>query len=287
VGQTRRDPRLMPWLPELFTAPALARIWEDERRRRLELVPFFAGVMTGETGALVESFAGAPELHHPARGRVKGVAAFERFVSEMRTWLAEHSATAEDVDFVLTPGRGVEELILHLDTDNGRIELPVAVASDHDERGRIVEQRIYFSSWPLTGGHAIRPPVLQPSPGLDEPDVVGDYQRALAAGDADAVMAAFEPDASVREPAGRDYTHHGVDALRALYERFFSNGGGIPLEHCAVTDDGRGCALEYNVVAWGRATLPPQAGLAVYVRGDSGRLAAARIYDDADPPLTR
>ena len=27
------------------------------------------------------------------------------------------------------------------------------------------------------------------------------------------------------------------------------------------------------------------AGLAVYVRGDDGRLAAARIYDDADPPL--
>jgi hypothetical protein len=277
----------MPWLPELFSAPALARIWEDERRRRLALVPFFAGVMTGETRALVKSFAGAPELHHPVRGRVKGVPAFERFVSELRAWLAEHSATAEDVDFVLTPGCGVEELILQLDTDNGRSELPVAVASDHDERGLIVEQRIYFSSWPLTGGHAIRPPVLQPRPGLDEPDVVGGYQRALAAGDADAVMAAFEPDASVREPAGRDYTHHGADQLRALYERFFSNGGGIPLEHCAVTDDGRACALEYNVVAWGRTTLPPQAGLAVYVRGDSGRLAAARIYDDADPPLTR
>ena len=54
-----------------------------------------------------------------------------------------------------------------------------------------------------------------------------------------------------------------------------------------MTDDARACALEYNVVAWGRTTLPPQAGLAVYVRGDSGKLAAARIYDDADPPLTR
>jgi SnoaL-like domain len=277
----------MPWLPELFTAPALARIWEDERRRRLALVPFFAGVMTGETGALVESFAAVPELHHPVRGRVKGVAEFERFVSELRTWLTQHNAAAEDVDFVLTPGRGVEELILRLDADHGRTELPVAVASDHDERGRIVEQRIYFSSWPLTGSHAIRPPVLQPRPGLDEPDVVGEYQRALAAGDADAVMATFEPDASVREPAGRDYTHDGADEVRALYERFFSNGGGIPLEHCAVTDDGRACALEYNVVAWGRTPLPPQAGLAVYVRGESGRLAAARIYDDADPPLTR
>jgi hypothetical protein len=30
--------------------------------------------------------------------------------------------------------------------------------------------------------------------------------------------------------------------------------------------------------------LPPEAGLAVYVRGDSGKLAAARVYDDSDPP---
>ena len=71
----------------------------------------------------------------------------------------------------------------------------------------------------------------------------------------------------------------------AFYERLFSNGGGIPLEHCSVIDDGRTCALEYNVVRWGRTELPPEAGVAVYVRGESGKLAAARIYDDADPPL--
>ena len=29
----------------------------------------------------------------------------------------------------------------------------------------------------------------------------------------------------------------------------------------------------------------PAAGLAVYVRGASGKLASARVYDDADPPL--
>ncbi len=114
---------------------------------------------------------------------------------------------------------------------------------------------------------------------------MAEYQAALAAGDLDAIVAAFEPDGYAREPAGGQHVHSGPDGLRAFYELLFSNGGGIPLEHCALIDDGRACALEYNVVRWGKTELPPQAGVAVYVRGESGRLAAARIYDDVDPPL--
>ena len=56
-------------------------------------------------------------------------------------------------------------------------------------------------------------------------------------------------------------------------------------EACALVDDGRACALEYNVARWGKTQLPPQAGVAVYVRGQSGKLAAVRIYDDVDPPV--
>jgi hypothetical protein len=200
--------------------------------------------------------------------------------------VAERNVTIEDVNFIVTPRRGVEEVVLHLDGDDGRIELPLALAADRAQDARIIELRVYFSTWPLTGGHAIRPPVLQPEPELAEADVVAEYQRALAAGDVEAAVATFEPDGYMREPAGGAYIHRGTDELRALYERFFSNGGGIPLEHCTVTDDGRACALEYNVVAWGRTQLPPEAGIAVYVRGDSGKLAIARVYDDSDPPLS-
>ena len=41
------------------------------------------------------------------------------------------------------------------------------------------------------------------------------------------------------------------------------------LELCAVTDDGRACAVEYNV------GTPPGAGIAVFLRGTP----TARIYD--------
>jgi hypothetical protein len=271
-------------MPELFSARVLADIEAKRGQQPLSAVPYFEGLMTGDIEALVGSFAPEPEVHHPVRGRVKGVRAFERFVAGQRVWLAERNARVEPVDLVVTPQRAIEEVILHLDGAEGHAELPVAIATDRDG-ARIIELRIYFSTWPLTGRHAIRPPLLQPNPDVHEADIVGEYQRALAAGDVEAAVAAFEPDGYVREPAGGAHVHRGSDEQRELYELFFSNGGGIPLEHCTATDDGRACALEYNVVQWGRTPMPPEAGIAVYVRGESGKLAAARIYDDSDPPL--
>jgi SnoaL-like domain len=221
----------------------------------------------------------------PVRGRIRGEGAFRRWVTDMTSWMAAHDVEVENVNFLITDPRGIEELVLHFDGNGARLALPMAFAAEHAEDGRVTELRLYFSTWPLNGRHATRPPLLQPDLDLGEPDVVGEYQRALATGDVEAILATFEPDGYMREPAGDTYVHRGTDELRALYETFFSNGGGISLEHCAVTDDGRACALEYNVVAWGRTEMSPEAGLAVYVRGDSGRLAAARVYDDAEPPL--
>ncbi|WP_454860074.1 nuclear transport factor 2 family protein [Promicromonospora soli] len=274
----------MPWLPELFSAKYVAEL-SRHHSSPLAAVPFFDGVTSGEVDALVGSFAGEPELHHPVRGRVKGRDAFRRFIETMSEELRAGACTVEDVDLVVTPHRTVEEVVLRYDTGQGRIELPVAIVTERSDAG-LHELRMYFSTWPITGSHANRPPLLQPDETATESGVVGDYQRALAAGDVEATVAAFEPEATVREPAGGQYVHRGEQELRALFTSFFSNGGGIPLEHCTVTDDGRACALEYNVVRWGVTDLPPEAGVAVYVRGESGLLSAARIYDDSNPPLS-
>ncbi len=274
----------MPWVPELFSAPVRARL-EAERREKMVAVPFFAGLMTGEIDALVKSFAGEPEVHDPVRGRVRGARAFAAYVAETTAGLTERNVSVERVDHGIIERGGFEEVVLNLDGDGGRVGLPVAVAADRGPNGRIGEVRLYYSTWPLTGRHAHRPPLLQADPELSEPDVVGVYQRALAAGDLDAVLAAFEPDGYAREPAGADHVHSGPEDLRRFYAWLFSNDGGIPLEHCSVIDDGRASALEYNVVRWGQTELSPEAGMAVYVRGPNGGLAAARIYDDCDPPL--
>lgn len=275
----------MPWAPELFSAPALARVEEHRRRDALVSVPFFDGVMTGELDALVRSFAGQPELHHPFRGRIAGERAFEAFATQLDEWLRQRNVSVEEIETARVAQRGFDEVVLHLDADGRRVDLPVAIVADKRSDGRILELRMYFSSWPLTGRHANRPPVLQPDAQVRESDIVAEYQRALSTGDVEAIVSAFEPDGYAREPAGGEWIHQGSDGLRGFYELLFSNGGGIPLEHCALVDDGRACALEYNVIRWGRTALMPQAGVAVYVRGESGKLAAARIYDDVDPPI--
>lgn len=76
----------MPWWPELFSAPALQRA-EEKWQRELDTVPFFDGLLAGEFDALIGSFAGEPELHHPVRGRIRGARAFETYVTETNAWL--------------------------------------------------------------------------------------------------------------------------------------------------------------------------------------------------------
>ena len=276
----------MPFIPELFSAPALARI-EERRHARLTAVPFFDGLMTGEIDALVGSFLDGPEVHQPMRGRIKGAAAFERFVTDTNRWMAESNVTVEDIDSIMTPERAVDELMLHVHGDAGPIDLPMSLAADLGPDARMTELRIYFSRWPLSGVRGVRPPLLQPDPNLQAPDIVGDYHRALAAGDVDAVVEAFEPDGYVREPSGGASTHRGTNELRAFYELLIFDRGVMPLELCAVADDGRACALEYNMAARGEPESAPGAGIAVHVRGDGGKLAAVRFYDDVHPPLDR
>ena len=208
----------MPWLPELFSAPALAQLEDRLRRQELETVPYFAGFLTGEIDALTQSFAGEPEVHYPVRGRVKGERAFAAYAAATKAWLEEREASIEDIGLLRTERRSIGEAILHFGGEDGRVDLPVAIVADRRSDGLIEEVRIYYSSWPLTGRHANRPPVLQPDPELREPDVVGDYQRALAAGDLDAILASFESGGYAREPAGADHVHRGPERLTGVLQ---------------------------------------------------------------------
>ena len=184
----------MPWLPELFTAPALQQILDKRRRDELVAVPYFDGLMAGDPDPLVESFAGEPEVHDPMRGRIKGEAAFRAFVTETSAWLRQHHASVEDVEHVILERRGFEEVVLHLDTDGGTVDLPVAVVADARPTDASTRCGSTSPAGRSPAGARTARPCSSPTLGCPCPDAVGAYLRALAAGDVDAVVAAFEPD---------------------------------------------------------------------------------------------
>ena len=164
-------------------------------------------------------------------------------------------------------------------------ELAHAFADDDavglgDDAGRLVELRLYHSIWALTGEHVHRPPLLQDDPDLVLDGPVGAYVQALTDGDVDAAVALFEPDGDVREPAGGRYVHRGPEALHRFFWRWFADGP-VALERCALAEAGACRALEYNIVGRAGHEPAPEAGVAVFDAGDSGRLAHLRLYDDA------
>ena len=222
----------MPWMPEVFTVP----IAETLRASANDSVPYYEGIMADQPDALVGSFARQqPVLDDPRSGHVEGTGAFASFVADQAAWLRERDAVVENVALTRTTTRTVEEIVLRLLADDegggGRVELPVAIVSDRNPDGTLKSVRVYHSMWPLTGGHRVREPLLPKDPNLVVPDVVGEYQRALAAGDLEAVLATYEDDAYAREPSGGGYVYRGKEKLREVYSAQFANGGGIPLEH--------------------------------------------------------
>jgi hypothetical protein len=275
----------MPWMPEAFAAPLADARSEQDAASANDAVPYYEGIMANQPEALVRSFARQPRVNDPRVGYVEGARELRAFVNGTADWLRERDAVVETVALTRTQSRTVEEVVLHLLSEDGvRVELPVAIVTDRNPDRTLKTIRVYHSMWPLTGRHTVRPPLLLEDRSLHIEGAPGDYQRALVEGDLAGIVSTFEPDGYAREPSGGAYVHRGAGGLRELYTHMFANGGGIGLEHCTLTDDDVRCAIEYNLVRWGVTELPPQAGIAIYERGSSGLLAAARVYDDGEPP---
>ncbi len=238
-------------------------------------------LLRGDSAALLAGFAGDAAIDDPIGGRVRGRSELDRFVAERHAWLTTRSARLEMLRTTVDVRHTVVEALLHLRLPDTTVDLPIAVVGDKSAGNRVTAIRVYHSHWPLEGKHEIRPPLLPRDSTIVLRDVVAEYQRALAAGDAVAALNTFELDGYFREPSGGIYVHRGREALRGFLSAILA-GGGIHLEHCSVTDDGVVAAIEFNAVQFGARRLEAQAGLAIYERGATGRLAAARIYDDVN-----
>jgi SnoaL-like domain len=249
----------MPWFPEITSGLELARQARAQAAQADPVAAYIRAVESGNTEGVERAWPAEVAAHDPRAGRIASHQQFNQFVTDSAAWLAERQAHAEPVATTSAAGRVVVELLAQLVQDGRSIAWPLAVVAEPSPDGRAVTFRSYYSQWPLTGRHQ-RDPIL--AAGGDHPDdVVADYQAALAAGDADAAVAAFEPDGSFREPSGPQHRHRGTDQLREFFTMFFSAGGGIGLQHCTVADDGTGCALEYNCVAGAGSPFPRRPAL--------------------------
>lgn len=197
------------------------------------------------------------------------------------TWLADHQAAVHAINHIVTDTHASAEYSLAIVHDGEVIDLPLHLVAEF-AGDQIAALRGYHSTYPLTGEHLVRQPLVAPDADLEPAPPVDAYEAAMAAGDPEALDALFEPDGYVREPAGSAFRHQGAGRMD-FYRPAFS-GGPVPLQLATVIDDGAALAFEYVCDRWGPADLPAQAGSAVYVRAPSGLLEAVRIYDDVSPP---
>jgi hypothetical protein len=242
---------------------------------------YFRQLLRGDIRELRAHLVPGAAIDDQRNGQVSGDLELPRFLEQSMRWLRDADARVLPIRTTSNGARAVAESVLQL----MQVELPVAVVAETHGKG-IGWLRIYHGTFPLTGSHWTRKPALLKNPLASPPDVIGVHHRALAAGDLDALTDCFEADAIVRDPSGGMSTYQGRAELRYYYSALFAHGT-INLEICSITDDGTCCALEYNMVGWGRGLMDPQPGVAVYQRGPTGRISSLRAYDDIAPPGTR
>ena len=273
----------MPWFPEFASAAEMVRQQTRIEGRTDPVRQYFTALNRGDARPLEEVWPGHVVVYDPHAGEVRGHRRLRQFVRDSQAALARRHARVEIMASWVVGDRAVVELLAHLTDDAGQqIVWPVAVVAESPDDRSIVF-RSYFCRRSMDGQPHLRPPILERG-SVRPSDVVGRYQAALAAGDAETLLNAFTPDGYYREATGPDHMHRGRTELRSFFRLCFSAGGGIVQENCAVTDDSLRCAVEYNCVRWGSHDLPPQAGITIYERGADGLLAAARVYDDVEAP---
>ncbi len=272
----------MPWLPDFVSAVELARVQTRDAALADPAASYLQALSRGETRDLEAAWPGKVVVYDPRAGEIRGHHRLRRFIHDNHAWFDAHDARIERVASTCAGRRAVLELLVRLTVDDGeQVAWPIAVVAESPDDLSVVF-RTYCSQWPVSGQRPVRAAILPPG---DEglADVVARFHSALDSGDAEAIVNAFAADGYYGEPIGRHPVHHGAAELRDFFAERLRDGG-IGLQHCAVTDDGVRCALEYNCVRWGSEDLAPQAGIGVYERRPDGLLAAARVYDDVVPP---
>ncbi len=246
---------------------------------------YVPGLISSQAEHLGRRLGNRATIDDPLFGRATGATALSRHLEQASAWLVARKASFEHVAFTTGSDRDVTEGTLSLSLDGKVVALPIAVVAERRPE-REVEIRVYHSTRPVAVTTASRTPLVPRDDELTLPPPVTAHLQALARGDVDAVVSGFEDGAVLRDPLGESHAKDGKDGgpLRGFYEKLLGaevpRGPGVDLLRGARADDGRTCALEYTIAHLRGRDVNPQPGLAVYERGESGLLHAARLYHD-------
>lgn len=244
---------------------------------------FFQNITAGEHEKLTSAFADQPRINTPLQGLIQGTEAFNRYLSSQKTWLSDYRAKVREINLIENDRRIVSEQVIDLELNGVASDLPVVVVAQLE--GKLISEfRIYHSTWPLTGNHILRSPIIDQTAGSDdEPEAVQKYMKALKEADIAAVLKLFTKDAYVRQPSGDKYRSSGAN-IKEFYQAALGKGG-INLRHATHTFNGKSFAVEFICDFWIKP-MTPQCGIAVYDLGKKpSQISAVRIYDDVSPPF--
>lgn len=238
------------------------------------MIRLYTNLLNGDGEAVCQLFAGEPVVDDQRLGRLEGRDAILQWASNAAEWLTGLDAQLWVASSFGTPGRTVVEYIAWITTDDGRVDLPIVAVGDNTDGG-LTEIRTYHSTWPWTGGHIERPPILLPDD--DElPAVVADYLNYINAGDGESVQSLFVDYGYMQEASGARWRHAGPEGLARLYGNLRPNPD-LRVDPLRLTFDGRFAAVEYNFTM-GTSTV---AGVDVFELAANGQLVAIRVHDDA------
>jgi hypothetical protein len=182
--------------------------------------------------------------------------------SEIRLIAVTEEGPRRLEEYMFHPASGESGVPIHPGSD-----LPVAVMFTQRADGTRCA-RIYSAHQLVATRGPILPadPQLVPDRGGD--DILTRYFPTLHSANLEASVALFEEDGYLQHSNGETYRGH--ERLRIDFTKFFQSGG-IFLKYCNRTDSGPRTALEVYMPS-GRPAV------AVYERGRSGLVGAARLY---------